>query len=112
MTAVDPPAIESPEHRAAILEAGARRLANTLTRYGALTRWQLDELSGARMWQRGRFSRALDVGIHAGMIRDLGCGFYAPNRPWPAKPHARISEAPAAGGRRFRLHVPRGDRAT
>lgn len=94
-----------------ILDAEARRLACTLVRCGVLTRWQLAELSGARLWQRGRFQGALDVGIEREMILDLGCGLYAPTSLWKAKPHARITEARYARGRRFRVGVRRLDQA-
>jgi hypothetical protein len=70
------PALESREHQRAILNAEARRLARTLARYGVLTRRRLAELSGARRWQRGRFSRALAVAIQGGLVRDLGRDFY------------------------------------
>lgn len=107
MTMMRSLSIESRDHLAAIADCEARRLAHTLSGYGVLTRWQLAELSGARTWQRGRFARALEVGIEEGMIRDLGCGFYAPRRPWPEKPSTRITQAPGPRGRRFRLSVRR-----
>jgi hypothetical protein len=65
------------KHQAAILDAEARRVAHTLTSYGVLTRRQLEELSGARFWNRGRFSLALELAQERGLIRHLGYGFYA-----------------------------------
>lgn len=56
-----PPPIQAPEHRTAILDAEAGRHARPPVRYGVLTRWQLAKLPGARLRQRGRFQRALDV---------------------------------------------------
>lgn len=103
--------LEATAHVAAVLDAEARRLARTLERYGVLTRWQLAERSGARLWLRGRFQRALEVGVEREMIRPLGFGFYAPNTPWPTKPHARITDAVPAAERRFRVGVRRLDRA-
>jgi hypothetical protein len=64
--------------RAAILEAEARRLAHTVTRFGVLTRGRLAELSSARLWSRGRFNRALELAEQHGLITHLGYGFYAP----------------------------------
>jgi hypothetical protein len=113
MAALEGTAVEARDRPAAILAAEARCLACTLDSYGVLTRWQLAELSGSRSWHDGGFSIALELAIKRGMIRDLGLGFYAPSRPWSAKPHARITEAPntTSRGRRFRLSVRRVDQA-
>jgi len=88
--------------RAAILDAEARRLARVLARFGVLTRQQLAELSGARLWTRGRFSRALELAEKRGLIRHLGCGFYAPVSAVP-DPDVRVRRT-----RRHRDVRPRG----
>lgn len=66
------------EHQMAILTAEARRVAHTVSSYGVLTRRQLEVLSGARFWNRGRFSRALELAQERGLIRHLGYGLYIP----------------------------------
>lgn len=65
----------------AIVDAEARALARVCARYGVVTRGQLVELAHTRRWSRGRFSDALVSAIDAGLIRDLGLGFYASPRP-------------------------------
>ena len=65
-------------HRGAVVDAEARRLARTLTRYGVLTSRRLFELSGADRWTSGRFSVAVARAVERGLIRELGFGFYAP----------------------------------
>jgi hypothetical protein len=77
------------EHQAAILDAEARRVARTLMSYGVLTRHQLEELSGAQFWNRGRFAHAVELAQERGLIRDLGYGFYAPMTQTAKGPVAR-----------------------
>jgi hypothetical protein len=72
-------AATSERHRRAVLDAEARRLAHILTSYGVLTTERLFELSGAERWRSGRFAGALAHAADAGLIRDLGLGFYAPS---------------------------------
>jgi hypothetical protein len=67
-----------PRHRSAILECEARRLARTLSSYGALSERQLFELSSAQAWERGTFAQACQLAVELGLIRRLGLGFYAP----------------------------------
>lgn len=73
-------AVLSTHRRRAILDAEARALGGVCARYGVLTRHQLAELAGARRWTRGRYADALAAAIDAGLIRELGLGFYAPPR--------------------------------
>jgi DNA-binding MarR family transcriptional regulator len=72
-----PPAL-SVRHQQAVLDVEARRLARTLSSYGALHDRQLMTLAGARNWSRGRFSQALSRAVDQHLIRSLGAGFYAP----------------------------------
>jgi DNA-binding MarR family transcriptional regulator len=71
----------STQSQRAIVDAEARALARVCSRYGVLTRRQLVELAGTRHWSRGRFADALSSAVDAGLVRDLGFGFYASPRP-------------------------------
>lgn len=75
----------------AIVDAEARRLARTVSSYGGvLTDRRLLELSGAGHWTGGGFSAALARALEAGLLRDLGLGFYASSPP----PASRAPETP------------------
>jgi hypothetical protein len=84
--------------RRAILDAEARALARVCARYGVLTRTQLAGLAGARRWTRAGFSDALAVAVDAGLIRDLGLGFYASLKPDTAPEETRARNPSETGG--------------
>jgi DNA-binding MarR family transcriptional regulator len=72
--------LSTPSQRA-VVDAEARALARVCAQYGVVTRSQLVELAGTRHWSRGRFADALACAVDAGLVRDLGFGFYASPRP-------------------------------
>lgn len=84
-------AVSSSSHDRAVADVEARALARVCDRYGVVTRSQLAELARARRWSQGRFSDAIARAVQAGLIRDLGLGFYAAPRSGSVMPDSPIS---------------------
>jgi hypothetical protein len=64
------------DHYNALVSEAAHRLADTVARYGVLTRERLAALSGEDHWHSVGSAEALRWAINHGMLRRLAPGFY------------------------------------
>jgi hypothetical protein len=79
------------QHRLAVVQAEARRLARILQPFGVLRKDQLKRRARATAWHEGGFDAALKTAIESGEIEPLPLGFYG-------TPGSREHSHPAGSG--------------
>jgi hypothetical protein len=66
----------SDQHHLAVVQAEARRLAQSLGPFGVLSKDQLKVAARATRWHEGSFESALRVAVESGEIERLPLDFY------------------------------------
>lgn len=82
----------SDQRRLAVVQAEARRLAQSLQPFGVLRKDQLKDAARAKEWHEGSFESALRVAVDSGEIEQLPFDFYR-----KAPPHETGRSTPPSG---------------